>query len=237
MDKVRSGLLKIIDVPDLPFAASSSKAINDWILLSILLGTDFLPMLFNISVDKNFDRIIGIYKNELPNNPGYLTNTNGTINFTRVQALIKVFVREKLHFGSSGTGTVSHKDYYKKNFKILEKDRYATDKVVVNYIEGLNWVLQLYLVGIPSWTWVCPHYDHPYPIDLVDAIVPEIRFELGFPLSQYEELVLRLRYESRHILPKPLQKLALGPEWPIADFPKKQPGHGISCKLFVLNLT
>jgi 5'-3' exoribonuclease 1 len=73
---------------DLEFDYDLEKIIDDFILLSVFVGNDFLPHLPNLHINEGaMEEIWGIYKRILPVAGGYL-NEAGTINLPRLQLVL-----------------------------------------------------------------------------------------------------------------------------------------------------
>ncbi|KAF5348597.1 hypothetical protein D9756_009691 [Leucocoprinus leucothites] len=74
-------------VPMLPFEYNLENIIDDFILLTLFLGNDFLPYLPLFRMHRNgLESLLDIYKRVLPTLDGYL-NIDGTISLKRLQAL------------------------------------------------------------------------------------------------------------------------------------------------------
>ncbi|KAK7682624.1 hypothetical protein QCA50_014424 [Cerrena zonata] len=72
----------------LPFAYSLEHVIDDFILLAVFVGNDFLPNLPDLHIHENgLERLFEIYKNALPSLDGYL-NEGGVINTKRLQVIL-----------------------------------------------------------------------------------------------------------------------------------------------------
>ena len=71
-----------------------------------------------------------------------------------------------------------------EKLKIDEKD---LDKICLEYIHGLNWIMNYYKQGIPSWDWYFPHFYAPFLCDIVKVVkqykYKEIESE---PLTVYQ---------------------------------------------------
>ncbi|KAH8831417.1 exonuclease II [Flagelloscypha sp. PMI_526] len=74
--------------PTLPFTYSLERVIDDFILLAVFVGNDFLPNLPDLHIHENgLEKLFDIYKKVLPSLDGYV-NENGTINTKRLQAIL-----------------------------------------------------------------------------------------------------------------------------------------------------
>ncbi|KAM5537240.1 hypothetical protein V8D89_009173 [Ganoderma adspersum] len=74
--------------PVLPFDYSLEHVIDDFILLAVFVGNDFLPNLPDLHIHENgLERLFDVYKKALPSLDGYL-NENGVINTKRLQVIL-----------------------------------------------------------------------------------------------------------------------------------------------------
>ena len=75
--------------PVLPFEYSLEHVIDDFILLAVFVGNDFLPHLPSLEIREGaIDTLLKIWKDELPRMGGYLTN-NGQLELQRVQIILE----------------------------------------------------------------------------------------------------------------------------------------------------
>ncbi|KAG6840893.1 hypothetical protein C0991_003417 [Blastosporella zonata] len=74
--------------PVLPFDYSLERVIDDFILLAVFVGNDFLPNLPDLHIHENgLQRLFEVYKKVLPAMDGYI-NEGGTINTMRLQLVL-----------------------------------------------------------------------------------------------------------------------------------------------------
>ena len=74
--------------PVLPFPYSLEHVIDDFILLAVFVGNDFLPNLPDLHIHENgLERLFEVYKKVLPAMGGYL-NDAGSINTQRLQMVL-----------------------------------------------------------------------------------------------------------------------------------------------------
>ncbi|KAF9781094.1 exonuclease II [Thelephora terrestris] len=85
----------------LPFNYSLERIIDDFVLLAVFIGNDFLPHLPDVHIrGDGLERLFEIYKQVLPLLDGYL-NESGTINTARLQLLLDrmwKWDRESFHY-------------------------------------------------------------------------------------------------------------------------------------------
>ncbi|ETO08479.1 5'-3' exonuclease [Reticulomyxa filosa] len=85
-----------------------------------------------------------------------------------------------------------------------------------DYLQGLQWVLDYFYQGVPSWSWHYPHYYAPLVSDM--AFVGKdltCHFALGEPLLPFEHSLTLLPIASSKLLPEPFRNLMTDPKSPI----------------------
>lgn len=81
---------------ELPFEYDLERIIDDFILLSVFVGNDFLPHLPNLHIGEGaMEEIWGIYKRVLPHTDGYINNS-GTIETARLQLVLDELAKAEL---------------------------------------------------------------------------------------------------------------------------------------------
>ena len=134
--------------------------------------------------------------------------------------------------------------YYYEKMKLTPMDKEEHWKLRRSYMEGLLWCLAYYYRGCISWGWYYPyHYGMcrgcetgwsricchltvlssltgPMLSDLIDIprMFDQIRFELGEPLTPFQQLMGCLPPASSALVPKIYQWLMHSPESPIIQF-------------------
>ncbi|KAF8896029.1 exonuclease II [Infundibulicybe gibba] len=74
--------------PTLSFEYNLERVIDDFILLAVFVGNDFLPNLPDLHIHENgLERLFDVYKKILPDSDGYI-NESGTINTKRLQMVL-----------------------------------------------------------------------------------------------------------------------------------------------------
>ena len=101
--------------------------------------------------------------------------------------------------------------YYEHYFHSVFKQQEFVKEICYEYIKGLYWIANYYFDECCSWSWYYPFEHSPLISDLSIHIktfdVNQIKFELGKPLEQFEQLLLILPSESSFLLPKDLRFL------------------------------
>ncbi|GAA5858509.1 hypothetical protein JCM8547_007340 [Rhodosporidiobolus lusitaniae] len=98
--------------PPLPFEYDLERIIDDFILLNIFVGNDFLPHLPGLHINEGaLNRLFEIYKKVLPGAGGYI-NEHGTLKVERLQLVLNelgVFEREQFEHEMSDVSFVRGK--------------------------------------------------------------------------------------------------------------------------------
>ncbi|XP_006459675.1 hypothetical protein AGABI2DRAFT_184268 [Agaricus bisporus var. bisporus H97] len=77
----------------LPFGYSLERVIDDFILLAVFVGNDFLPNLPDLHIHENgLEKLFEVYKKVLPGLEGYI-NEGGVINVKRLQVILDEMAR------------------------------------------------------------------------------------------------------------------------------------------------
>ena len=105
------------------------------------------------------------------------------------------------------------KGYYKKKFNIETEDEIK--QICIEYMKGLNWIINYYKHGIPSWKWYYPYFYAPFLSDICKYVKqykykPETDIT---PLTPFEQLMCVLPECSHYLLPKTFSKI-LKPTYP-----------------------
>lgn len=119
--------------------------------------------------------------------------------------------------------------YYQSRFNI--QDRYKSplfEKIILKYIEGLEFYCQYYYKGLPSWSWNYHYHYTPLLCDVDDYITHhKINIELkkDEPYDPILALMFMLPEQNFGLLPKSVAAALTDPKCilktPIDYFPKK----------------
>ncbi|KAF5326675.1 hypothetical protein D9619_004005 [Psilocybe cf. subviscida] len=110
--------------PILPFDYSLERVIDDFILLAVFVGNDFLPNLPDLHIHENgLERLFDVYKKVLPGLDGYM-NEGGKINVKRLQVVLDEMAQwEQEVFEKEYADINWYKGKQDKHVKQLEKGR------------------------------------------------------------------------------------------------------------------
>ena len=141
--------------------------------------------------------------------------------FSRFNPLYRKYNKEfdKLNFFQATD--VWKRQYYE--YFLGPRPEGEMDKMVLNYMESLLFVVNYYFKGVPSWTWHYKYRVAPLPSDILTRVQDKadvndgVVFELGTPLKPLNQLMLILPPQMASIMPKAYQKLMLLNGSPIKD--------------------
>jgi len=279
---------------DLPFGYDLERIIDDWVLLIMLVGNDFLPNLPSISIaEGGLNHLMDHYRATLPTLDGYLTQ-DGKVHFDRLEKILVVLGEEETEVftkreiqnrkmakrnkrsahaqqasakrddssksssenASSAPfadfareqGIVTNKSsfkekYYGEKFGVSLDDVDVIDKVVLSYIEGIQWCYLYYYQGVQSWTWFFPFHYAPLASDLKNLSRFDIKLKKGQPFRPFMQLLSCLPSDSAGFLPECYRELMTHTTSPLAEFyprdfkvdmnGKRNPWEGVNLLPFI----
>ena len=105
--------------------------------------------------------------------------------------------------------------------KTLMQENDIIKDICHKYLEGLQWVINYYIKGVPDWKWCFKYHYAPFSSDIAKNI-DSFEFE-GFPLSSiptkpFQQLLCVLPPKSASLLPHSIGKLLTDPESPIKHY-------------------
>lgn len=218
---------------------NTDLAIYDFILMCFSIGNDFLPNVPTIEIlDGGMELMFETYKN-VGKTYGHLVNRKKDglqiqkkaleIFFGTLAQYEEQVLNNKVNSKSRGMyeDTLLNKyavydekeskynvdfkkykrGYYKKKLDCLTDD---VSNICHDYLKGINWVLEYYTTGLPSWNWFYPHHYAPFLTDIAKNIYnfPEtVKWGKTNPISPFQQLLCVLPTKSSNLLPSPLDKL------------------------------
>lgn len=213
----------------------NNRIITDFLLMCYTVGNDFLPQVPGIEIlQGGIDSLLHVYQ-DIVEDSGYLaTMSKGCLRLNKknfLQYLVSLSdLEEELINGKvakSGaffpdeilSSSCIHNDEGKLVVDIEEYKRkyyakkFPSDKTVEEickeYIKGMQWVLNYYTTGIPSWVWNYPFDYAPFISDLVKYL-PEYKwkpFPPSRPVLPLQQLMAVLPEKSSKFLPPPIARL------------------------------
>lgn len=218
------------DEDDKKVLFSDNRGITDFVFMCFLVGNDFLPNIPSLAIlDGGIDSMIDVYKN-VGKEYGHITKTKRVLGNMLELKSLEVFLgtlaqyekgllEEKYKNISQFIDDPLLKKYFEGNkfdFEGYKKEFYQTkvgidneeDKkeVCMNYVQGLDWVINYYKIGMPSWTWYYKRFYAPFLSDIADCVKNynyDWKKNIGQPLTSIEQLMCVLPKCSQYLLPKP----------------------------------
>lgn len=223
----------------------NESAINDFIFICFTVGNDFLPHIPSIEIIENgIELLLEVYK-LVGTSYGHLTERkNEKIKFKPES--FKVFLgtigqyeqenfemklRKKKSFfpdlllescaqqNSDGSWTVDVEKYKKDYQKQCFPEGYDIKKLCHEYLEGMQWVLSYYTMGVPNWKWFFNHHYAP-TASVLATYIDSFKFKeyrRTIPTTPYQQLLCVLPPKSANLLPQPLDKLLTNESSPLKE--------------------
>ena len=229
--------LEIMMKPENTSKFKRNQGVQDFVLMCFMVGNDFLPTIPNLAIlEGGIESMVDVYKN-IFEDYGHLTrNTRVITNMLNLDSL-EIFCGtlsqyEKGHFedkmmkkdkfiedpllekyttikeGKTVVDLENYKKaYYKKKFDIEKEE--DIKEVCLQYIKGLNWIMNYYKHGIPNWKWYYPYFYAPFLSDICKYVknFKHIKEDDISPLSPYEQLMCVLPKCSHYLLPKTISSI------------------------------
>lgn len=222
-------------------------AVIDFVFICFMVGNDFLPQIPGLEIfNGGIEMLLDIYS-QVCRPFGLLHPSDKRIRIPtllRFMDALAVVEKEALkekyrnrhryfedplmdkHFSidksclENGTPTV------KCNFEKYKEEYYRTklptadiETVCRDYIRGLQWVIQYYTQGIPSWSWFFPYSYAPFLDDLARCTTYCYKeFSPSSPYPAFQQLLAVLPPQSHSLLPDPLAQLMDNPRSPLIDY-------------------
>ena len=198
--------------------------IDDFVAISFLIGNDFIPEFFDISLHHgNFNNIIEVFRKVRSSRKDRLVYDDQYNKAFLKEFLEGVANNLKEQYESNPSNQVPYEEYlrqyilskypeHQNNLDALIKD------MSLNILDSFNWVLRYYTFGCPSWNWRFKyHYSPPIylTINYIDEYEP--KFEIGAPNVPFLQLLYVLPPQSSKLLPTVLQPLMFPPS-PISHY-------------------
>lgn len=217
--------------------------INDFILMMFMSGNDFLPNLPTIDIlEGSIETFFDVYRRTV-SSYGNLVTPYFTIDTKPLSILLgtlasdekSILEERRKHLKDSlleKHTTLINKDpeTYQLNWEEYRKEYYTKlnchsekdiEKVCIQYLEGMQWVLTYYLEGVSSWVWYYPHSYAPFCSDIqkycknIEKIVSSDK-----PYDPLFQLLCVLPPKSASLLPEALQSIFENPKTSIY-YPKE----------------
>jgi 5'-3' exonuclease len=180
---------------------TEQRVLNDFILITCLIGNDFITNLPTLKVKTNGINILlnvysRLYKYRILNSDRYLMDENKKIDLQLFSKYIK-YLGDSENYYFSKTKIEDPKEYkklyYLTYFK-TENPKYIKD-VTKKYIETLQWIVEYYFKGVKDWRLYYPFYYSPFSGDF-DGVYEDKEFIIRKEYKPIEQLVSVLPKKS-----------------------------------------
>jgi len=214
------------------------KGMMDFILLCFSVGNDFLPNIPAMEINQGgIEELIDSYK-KIGSSFGHLVKKiNNKIKFSRTHLAVlfgnlgmkeKEIIEKKLLqknefyedellekfinleiVNEKKKLIVDLQNYKKEYYKSKFPKDTLIETICHEYLKGMQWILEYYTSGIPSWTWCYPYNYAPFCSDLADYTTNFIfeNYEFTQPIEPFLQLLCVLPPRSSTILPPPLSSV------------------------------
>lgn len=223
-DLINISLLKQCLVNDMWATQETERvAINDFLLLCILVGNDFLPrvqMLHNVTDGINL--LLNIYNTTSKRGKYRLCYDNAMIHKKNLKFFIQTlsnseqyYINEQLQHAKDATIPGSTKSLLQAvqnnsinlaKYKASYYESYRINDVatmIEEYYKGLQWVMLYYTSCCPDKEWMYTFYAAPFMTDFATFNTEtKIRFNTTSNLSAFLQLVAILPYRDRYLVPQ-----------------------------------
>ena len=209
---------------------SGKSLIEDFILLCFLVGNDFLPHVPSIEIIENGIPLIMEFYQQTARVHGHFIDWDGKRPLLNMSALKSffgaigsqeeaLFLKKMSHRSTffpdplleectSVSGATPCFDVTKFRSEYL-KEHFAGHRLseICNaYFEGMQWVLEYYLCGVPNWNWFCPMHHAPTAYHLAQhadgSSSGRSEWERSSPATPLLQLLSVLPPKSAALLPE-----------------------------------
>ncbi|CAJ1987908.1 5'-3' exoribonuclease B [Leishmania donovani] len=232
-------------------SSSNSKIIDDFIVLGVLLGNDFLPHLPSVYCGESaMDTLMDVYvRAVLPY--GYLTGGEYDIRLLQLERLLRAYAAVEAacfrQFAIQSGAMKPHdaatpelcsaedrrcwRDVYVRTTSL--RDEAGSQAACRSYVEGMRFVWRYYSsISLQvSWAWYYPFHHAPLALDIADflrAQGPQVQTTLAAPKLEWQppspfcQLLCILPPPSRQLVPDALRATMASPPAELADtFPHR----------------
>ena len=214
---------------------SDKALIEDFILLCFLVGNDFLPHIPSIEIIENGIPLIMEFYQRTAEVHGHFVDWKDKRPFLNMPAMKSFFeaiasqeetlflnkLRHRTSFfpdplldacsALSGARMTFDIDKFRVEYLREHFAGHRLSDVCNAYFEGMQWVLEYYLSGVPNWDWFCPMHHAPTAYHLAQqadgySLTPWDKSSPSTPLLQ---LLSVLPPKSAKLLPESMREILL----------------------------
>lgn len=220
IDCFREELIKLLSWENTNVPFSPKLALYDFIFICFLVGNDFIPQIPFFSVMNGaIDMIISTYKHvgslcghitqtEISNHKLQISDNKNSLGlFLQILSTYEIPFIIK-HYANKNTfkDPIFLRFFNDKNFELLKKDYYQSndpDKVCENFLDGMFWIINYYIYGMPDWRWFYSFKIAPFLSDL-SVVFHGYRiknFKVQDPIPIMLQLLILLPESDKKLLP------------------------------------
>ena len=221
----------------------TQSAIVDFVFLCFMVGNDFLPQIPTLEIfNGGIEALLNIYEKTCVPFGIINTQTNQIRINTFLQYISELaklepeiltekyrksrnyfpdeILQKNCYYDEEIEGNIIcdfkgfRQDYYNKKLKDID-----IPELSKHYIKGMQWVIDYYVKGIPSWNWQFPEPYAPFLIDIANCTDYVFKdYKKSTPYLPFQQLLAVLPPQSRQLIPHPLNKLLSSKKSPIAHY-------------------
>ncbi|KAH0478374.1 MAG: hypothetical protein KVP17_002349 [Porospora cf. gigantea B] len=190
------------DVSSFRFRFDGERVVDDFIILSLLCGNDFLPELEVATIKKgNMGRIHSLYHQYLVDfvptagsTEPWLMKNCGQVDWHSLRLFFRIVADVELNLSDAKTDVsrrwLRWRYYYLKLGINLftPAGRAEIQEFFIEYLHGIQWVCIYYFRGCPSWSWFFPYHYGPFIVDMLE-LLPQMSGEYLLPEMNEPDLI------------------------------------------------
>lgn len=220
VDCFREELIKLLSWENKNVTFSKKLVVYDFIFICFLVGNDFIPQIpFFSVINGAIDIILNTYRHvcslcghitqtEVVNHKLVVTeNKNALSLFFQILSTYEIPFLIK-HYSTEETfnDPMFLRFFNDKNFESLKNDYYQMEDpkdVCHHFLDGMFWIINYYIFGIPDWQWYYRFRFAPFVSDLSIVFLDYTRhsFIPRHPLPIMLQLVILLPECDKKLLP------------------------------------
>ena len=211
----------------------NNNAILDFVFICFTVGNDFLPNLPTVEIlDGGIEQIFNIYRDTCVAHGHLVKNTEGGVRispvacahfFKEIGKMEEDYLDHKLNNPSKfpykilqDSATLYSTGQYKVKYNLFKEAYYNKyfqvdrEQICDEYIKGLQWVIEYYTSGVPSWKWYFPYSTSPFSSDIAKCFLKykHHKFRHGsMENPAFLQLLCVLPPDSKALLPTPINTI------------------------------
>jgi len=211
----------------------NNNAILDFVFICFTVGNDFLPNLPTVEIlDGGIEQIFNIYRDIGVAHGHLVKNTEGGVRlspiacahfFKEIGKMEEYYLDGKLNSPAKfhykilqDSATLYSNGTYKVKYSLFKEAYYnkyfqdSREQICDEYIKGLQWVIEYYTSGVPSWKWYFPYSTSPFSSDIADCFLKyeHHTFRHGSRENPaFLQLLCVLPPDSKELLPYPINTI------------------------------